>query len=60
MACGTGACATAVAGAVCGKTGRKVKVHMDGGTLTVQWDAPSGAVFMTGDAVCVFEGTIAI
>jgi diaminopimelate epimerase len=60
MACGTGACATAVAAVVRGKTERKIKVYMDGGTLTVEWDAESDKIYMTGDAVRVFEGTIAV
>ncbi|MDR1555546.1 MAG: diaminopimelate epimerase [Tannerellaceae bacterium] len=60
MACGTGACATAVACNVLKKTERKVKVHMDGGTLTIHWDEASGKVFMTGDAVRVFEGIIVV
>lgn len=60
QACGTGACATAVAGITNGKTKRKTKVIMDGGPLTIQWDENSGKVFMTGEAVTVFEGTIKI
>jgi diaminopimelate epimerase len=60
MACGTGACATAVAGVATQTTGREIKVHMDGGSLTVRWDEASGKIFMTGDAVRVFEGTIAL
>ena len=55
QACGTGACATAVAGVVRGKTKRKTKVIMDGGPLTIEWDERSGKVFMTGGAVNVFE-----
>jgi diaminopimelate epimerase len=60
MACGTGACATAVACITHGKTGRQPKVVMDGGALTIRWDEASGKVFMTGDAVRVFDGTIEI
>lgn len=58
QACGTGACATAVAGVVCGKTNRKVKVNMDGGPLTIHWDEMAGNVWMTGDAVKVFDGEL--
>ncbi len=58
MACGTGACASAVAAIAKGKTGRKVKVNMDGGPLSIYQDNDSGKVFMTGDAVIVFEGEI--
>lgn len=60
QACGTGACATAVAGVICGKTKRKTKVIMDGGPLTIRWDENTGKVYMTGGAVTVFEGTIRI
>jgi len=58
MACGTGACASVVAGIITGKTDRKTKVKMDGGDLIIRWDESSGKVFMTGDAVIVFEGEI--
>jgi diaminopimelate epimerase len=58
MACGTGACATAVAAIVNGKTGQNVKVRMDGGTLSIRWDSETGKILMTGEAVRVFEGTI--
>ena len=60
QACGTGACATAVAGVVRGKTGRKTKVVMDGGPLTIRWDENSGHVYMTGGAVKVFEGELEV
>ena len=60
QACGTGACATAVAGVVRGKTKRKTKVIMDGGPLTIEWDERSGKVFMTGGSVNVFEGFIKV
>ncbi|WP_102408463.1 diaminopimelate epimerase [Parabacteroides bouchesdurhonensis] len=58
QACGTGACATAVAAIVNGKSGRLVKVTMDGGPLSIRWDQESNHVYMTGEAVNVFEGTI--
>ncbi|MDD4515709.1 diaminopimelate epimerase [Massilibacteroides sp.] len=61
LACGTGACATAVAGLVRRKTGDKIKVIMDGGGLTIRWDkSSSNKVFMTGGAVRVFEGSIEV
>lgn len=60
QACGTGACASAVAAILHGKTGRRLKVVMDGGHLIVHWDEKTGKVLMTGDAVKVFEGTIEI
>lgn len=58
LACGTGACATAVAGAALGKTGRRTKIVMDGGPLTIHWDENDGKVRMRGGAVTVFEGSI--
>ncbi len=58
MACGTGACATAVAGALIEKTKRSSNIVMDGGTLHIKWDEASGHVFMTGPATKVFDGTI--
>lgn len=58
MACGTGACASVVAGAVTGRTGRDLQVLMDGGTLNILWDENDGRVYMTGEAVTVFEGEI--
>ena len=57
-ACGTGACATAVACALNGKTGRKVLVHLKGGDLNIDWDEKTGEVFMEGPAEFVFEGEI--
>ena len=60
QACGTGACATAVAGVLSGKTGRKAQVIMDGGPLTINWDGKTEKVFMTGNAVTVFEGVIEV
>lgn len=60
QACGTGACATAVAAFVQGKAGRKSEIVMDGGTLTIEWDEKTNHVFMTGPAVKVFDGTIGI
>ncbi|MDR0973545.1 MAG: diaminopimelate epimerase [Prevotellaceae bacterium] len=58
MACGTGACATAVAASFTGRTGRKSELIMDGGRLTIEWDERSGHVMMTGGATKVFEGEI--
>lgn len=58
QACGTGACASAVAAVANGKTGRLVKVNMDGGPLSIRWDGDTNQVYMTGSAVEVFEGTI--
>ncbi|MDN5347334.1 MAG: diaminopimelate epimerase [Clostridia bacterium] len=55
LACGTGACAAAVAAALTGRTGREVKVHLPGGYLEINW-LPDGRVLMTGPAETVFSG----
>jgi diaminopimelate epimerase len=55
-ACGTGACAVAVAGALTGRFGRRVLLHLPGGDLRIRWDERSGHVFMTGPAEDVFAG----
>lgn len=55
MACGTGACAAAVAGAVTGRLGRRTTAHLRGGDLILEW-TPGGDVLMTGPAVEVFRG----
>lgn len=57
-ACGTGACATAVAAALTGKAGRKSDVVMDGGTLSIEWRESDNHVYMTGPAEFVFDGEI--
>ncbi len=57
MACGTGACAVAVAGVLEGKLSREpVTVHLPGGDLVIHW-SPEGAVLMTGPAVTICSGT---
>jgi len=58
-ACGTGACAVTVAGALTGRTGRKALVHLPGGDLQVEWKG-NGNVEMTGPATEVFRGEIAV
>ncbi|MDR2146951.1 MAG: diaminopimelate epimerase [Tannerella sp.] len=57
MACGTGACATLAACVSKGKTDKTAVVEMDGGSLTIEWDA-NRHMQMTGNAVTVFEGEI--
>ena len=58
-ACGTGACATAVAAALAGYTRPEdCTVLMDGGALSVSWDPETKRVTMTGPAETVFEGTL--
>ena len=59
QACGTGACATAVAAAMAGYTRPDgCTVIMDGGSLDVSWDPATKDIHMTGTATTVFEGTI--
>ncbi|WP_449413948.1 diaminopimelate epimerase [Pandoraea soli] len=60
LACGTGACAAAVAGIRRGLLATPVAIETHGGTLTIDWDGASGPVIMTGPATTVFEGTIEI
>lgn len=55
LACGTGACAAAVAAILNGMTERTVLCHLPGGDLTLEWPA-GDAVFMTGPATEVFSG----
>ena len=57
MACGTGACAVAVAANLRGYTGRTVAIHVPGGTLDIEWTA-DGHVYMSGPAEESFEGTL--
>jgi diaminopimelate epimerase len=55
LACGTGACAVCVAGAVTGRTNRKILAHLPGGDLELEW-AADNHVYLTGEAVEVFSG----
>lgn len=58
-ACGTGACATAVAAISEGLTDNDVKINLPGGSLTIQWDGElESFVFMAGPAEYVFEGEV--
>lgn len=56
LACGTGACASVVAGVITGKTSRKVLVHLKGGDLHVDWESTNNHVYLSGHGVSVFEG----
>ena len=58
MACGTGACASVVAAILCGrcKEGEDILVRLRGGDLTIRVEG--SRVWMTGEAVTVFEGTV--
>ena len=58
QACGTGACATAVAAALTGRAGRESIIIMDGGSLTIEWDVATKHILMTGGATKVFDGEI--
>ena len=58
MACGTGACATAVAAALTRRAERTTLVVMDGGTLSIEWREADNHVYMTGPAEFVFDGEI--
>lgn len=60
QACGTGACATAVAAARRGLADRKVDVVLDGGTLTIEWRESDGHILMTGPATLAYRGEIDI
>jgi diaminopimelate epimerase len=60
MACGTGACATVVAGVLTGRTGRQVAVSLPGGVLQIHWPADDADVVMTGPAAKVFEGAFVL
>lgn len=58
LACGTGACATAVAAMLNGSCEEEVQIHLLGGDLTIEWNKESNHVFMTGPAEIVFDGEI--
>ncbi len=60
MACGTGACAVAVAACKTGRAGRKNRIVMDGGALEIDWCETDGHVYMTGPAEFVFEGVMEV
>jgi len=55
LACGTGACAAVVAGALTKRTGRRAIVHLPGGDLDIDWEEDDHVV-MRGPAEAVFEG----
>jgi diaminopimelate epimerase len=57
QACGTGACAVAVAGVLEGRTRDSIRAQLPGGTLVLEWAGGESSVFMTGPATTVFEGT---
>jgi len=58
QACGTGACATAVAAFITGRAGRQSQIVMDGSTLNIELRESDNHVYMTGPAEFVFDGEI--
>ena len=60
MACGTVSCASVVACILNNKTSNKVKVHLLGGELYIEWNKENNHIYMTGPAEIVFEGKIDI
>ena len=60
MACGSGACAALVAAAAEGRTGRRARVELPGGALSIEWREEDGHVLMTGPATPVFRGEVEI
>ncbi|MDE6760728.1 MAG: diaminopimelate epimerase [Lachnospiraceae bacterium] len=59
LACGTGACASAVACILNDLTDEEITIHLLGGDLLVRWDKEKNVVYMTGPATVVFDGEIA-
>ena len=59
-ACGTGACATVVAGYINNLNKRKVKVLLKGGELEINWKEKTNEIYMTGIATEVFKGKIKV
>lgn len=60
LACGTGACASAVACILNGLTEDEITLHLLGGDLIVRWDQEENLVYMTGPARVVFDGEIVL
>ena len=60
LACGTGACASAVACILNGLTEDEITLHLLGGDLIVRWDQQDNLVYMTGPARVVFDGEIVL
>jgi diaminopimelate epimerase len=60
LACGSGACAAAVAGVLTGRSSREVEIQLRGGTLRIRWPRDEGPVWLTGPATHVFEGELEV
>jgi diaminopimelate epimerase len=58
LACGTGACATVVAGVLTGKSDRACTVELPGGCLHIDWSLADNRIYMTGPAELVFTGAV--
>lgn len=58
QACGTGACAAAVAAVLNDLCDRHITIHLLGGDLEIEWKKENNHVYMTGEAVTVFEGVL--
>jgi len=56
LACGTGACASLVAAVLTGRSDRKATLELPGGCLAIEWSPDNNRLYMTGPAVCVFQG----
>ena len=59
-ACGTGACAAMIVGHRAGRLADNVVVDLPGGAVKVHWEGPGSSVWLTGEAVTVFEGTVEV
>ncbi len=60
QACGTGACAAVAVGRRWGLLQEEVQVDAPGGRMIVRWPGPGEALWLTGPAVTVFEGTVEV
>ena len=58
LACGSGACAAAVAAVLSDRAGRDVEILLRGGTLRVRWPEDDGPVWLSGPATWVFDGEL--
>jgi diaminopimelate epimerase len=56
LACGTGACGSLVAAVLTGRSDRKATLELPGGCLEIEWSEANNHLYMTGPAVCVFQG----
>lgn len=58
LACGTGACAAAVASVLNNYCDRNITIHLLGGDLEIEWRESNNHIYMTGEAVTVFDGIL--